>query len=112
MTTFLDLLIVVALALTAVSLVAMALMFLAKNRTVKRVCLYLVAALGIYMGFVGLDIMWPSFLGQAMIAGLVILTAIGAVVLERLRKNNDKSLLAAEVMASAALVIGMLNVFV
>lgn len=112
MTTFLDLLIVVALALTAVSLVAMVLMFLVKNRTVKRVCLYLVAALGIYMGFVGLDILWPNFLGQAMIAGLVILTAIGAVLLERLRKNSDNALPAAEVMASTALVVGMLNVFV
>ena len=112
MTTFLDLLIVVALALTAVSLVAMALMFLVKNRTVKRVCLYLVAALGIYMGYVGLDILWPNFLGQAIIAGLVILISIGAIVLERLRENSNKGLLAAEVMASAALIVGMLNVFV
>lgn len=111
MITFLDLLIVVALALTAVSLVTMVLMFLVKNRVVKRICLYLVAALGIYMGFVGLDILWPNFLGQAMIAGLAILTAVCAIVLERLRKNSDKALLAAEAMASAALVAGMLNVF-
>ncbi len=111
MTTFLDLLIVVALALTAVSLVAVLLMFLVKNRTVKRVCLYLVAALGIYMGFVGLEILWPNFLGQAVIAGLVILTSIGAIVLERLLKNSSKGLLTAQILASAALIVGMLNAF-
>ena len=112
MTTFLDLLIVVALALTTASLVAMALMFLVKNRTVKRVCLYLIAALGVYMGCVGLDILWPNFLGQALIAGLVILTSTGAIVLERLCKNSNKRLLTAQILASVALIVGMLNVFV
>ena len=56
MVTFLDLLVVVVMVLCAVSLVAMALMFLVKNKKVKRICLYLVAALGIYMGYVGYEI--------------------------------------------------------
>ncbi len=88
MTTFLDLLIVVVLALTAVSLVAMVLMFLVKNRTVKRVCLYLVAALGIYMGYVGLRIMWINSTGQSILAVLMALTAI---VLERFSRDNRKN---------------------
>ena len=112
MTTFLDLLIVVALAMTAVSMVAMVLMFLVKNKTVKRVCLYLVAALGIYMGFVGLDILWPNFMGQAVIAALTILSSIAAIVLAQLSKDSNKRFLTAEILASTALVIAMLNVFV
>ena len=35
------------------SLLAMALMFLVKNKKVTRFCFYLVVALGIYMGYVG-----------------------------------------------------------
>lgn len=112
MDTFLDLLFVVVLTLAAVSLVAMVLMFLVKNRTVKRVCLYLVAALSIYMGYVGLRILWPGFPGQCIIAVLVALTGIGALALERLGRNSRKKFLLAQIMASLALITGMLNAFV
>ena len=112
MTTFLDLLIVVALVMVAASLVAVALMFLVKNRIVKRICLYLAAALGIYLSYVGLYIFWPMYTGQAVLALLTGLASIGAIVLERLSKDSSKRLLTAEVMVSAALIIGMLNVFV
>lgn len=111
MNTFLDLLIVVVLALMAVSLVAVTLMFLVKNKTVKRVCLYLAAALGVYMGYVGLRIMWPMFLGKAVLAVLLALVGIGAVVLERLGKDNKKLFLTARIAASAALILGMFNAF-
>ena len=111
MTTFLDLLIVVVLALFAVSLVATVLMFLVKNRTIKRVCLYLVAALGIYMGYVGLRIMWVNSLAQSLLAVLMALTAVCALVLERRSKGSGRMLLIAEIMASAALFVGMLNAF-
>lgn len=112
MDTFLDLLFVVVLTLAAVSLVAMVLMYLVKNRTVKRVCLYLVAALSIYMGYVGLRILWPGFPGQCIIAVLVALTGIGALALERLGRNSRKKFLLAQIMASLALITGMLNAFV
>lgn len=111
MTTFLDLLIVVAMVLMAVSLVAVSLMFLVKNKTVKRVCLYVAAALGLYMGYVGLRIMWPLFLGQAILAVLMALVGIGAVVLERLSKGNHKLFLTAQIAASVALIVGMINAF-
>ena len=111
MTTFLDLLIVVVLALAAISLVAMVLMFLVKNRTVKRICLYIVAALGIYMGYVGLRILWPGFAGQVALAVLAALVSIGAVVLERLSRDSKAKFLTAQIMASASLIIGMLNAF-
>jgi len=111
MTTFLDLLIVVVLALIAVSLVAMVLMFLVKNRTVKQVCLYVIAVLGVYMGYVGLRIMWINSFEQSVLAAMMALTAIGAIVLERLSRDNSKKFLIAQIMASAALVVGMFNAF-
>ena len=112
MNTSLDLLILVVMVLAAVSLVAMVLMFLVKNKVVKRICLYLVAALGIYVGYVGLRILWPMFLGQSVIAVLVAMIAIGSVVLERLGCNHRKLFLIAQILASAALLVGMLTAFV
>lgn len=112
MTTFLDLLILVVLALAAVSMVAMVLMFLVRNRTVRRVCLYIVAALGIYMGYVGFQILWPGFAYQAALAILAALASVGAVVLERVGRDSSRKRLTAEVMASVSLIVGMLNAFV
>ena len=111
MITFLDLLVVVVMGLCAVSLVAIALMFLVKNKKVKQLCLYLVAALGVYIGYVGCRILWPGFLPQVVLAVVMALAGIGAVVLERLSKNNEKRILLAQILASAALVIGMFNAF-
>ena len=111
MVTFLDLLVVVVMVLCAVSLVAMALMFLVKNKKIKRICLYLVAALGVYMGYVGCRILWPGFLPQVILAIALALAAIGAVVLERLSKESEKRFLLSQVLASGSLVIGMFNAF-
>lgn len=111
MNTFLDLLIVVVMVLAVVSLVAMVLMFLVKNRKVSRVCLWIVAALGIYMGYVGLRIMWVNSLAQSALAVMMALTAIGSIVLERLSRDNYKMYLTAQIMASAALIVGMFNAF-
>ena len=111
MITYLDLLVLVVMAMVAVSLVAVVLMFLVKNKKVKRICLYLAAALSLYVGYVGLRILWPMFLGQSVVAILAALTGIGAVVLERLSKDTDKKLLTAQILASASLVIGLVNAF-
>ena len=111
MITSLDLLIVVVLALAAVSLVSMVLMFLVKNRKVSRVCLWIVAVLGIYMGYVGVRIMWINSAAQSALAVLMGLTAFASIVLERLSRDNPKTCLAAKIMASAALVVGIVNAF-
>lgn len=112
MNTFLDLLIVVVMALTAVSLVSMVLMFLVKNRKVRRVCFYIVAALGIYMGYVGIRINRFGFMPQIILAALMAAISISAIVLERTKKDNDRRFLLCRGMASAALIVGMLNAFV
>lgn len=111
MYTFLDLLIVVVLALSAVSLIAMVLMFLTKNSKIRRLCLYLVSALGVYTGYVGLQIMSLNSTGRSLLAIAVALVSIGAVVLERLSKGNETRFLRARLLASAALITGILNAF-
>ena len=111
MLTSLDFLILVVMALVAVSLVAMVLMFLIKNDKFRRVCLYLVAALGIYVSCVGLRLLWPNFMGQVFVAVLTLLISLAAIVLERLSKNSNKRFLAARLMASAALLASLINAF-
>ena len=46
-----------------------------------------------------------------VVAILAALTGIGVVVLERLSKDSDKKLLTAQILASASLVIGLVNAF-
>ena len=111
MLTSLDFLILIVMALVAVSLVAMVLMFLIKNDKFRRVCLYLVSALGIYVSCVGLRLLWPNFMGQVFIAVLTLLSSLAAIILDRLSKDNKKRFLAARLMASAALLASLINAF-
>ena len=111
MFTFLDLMIVVVMALAAASLVGMALMFLIKNKTVQRICLYIVAALGMYVGTVGWRINWLGFEFQAGLAVLLASVSAGAVVLDLVGRKNRVCSLIARIAAAAALVLGMINAF-
>ncbi len=111
MDTFLDLLIVVVMALAAASFLATVLMFLVKNRTFKRVCFYIVVALGVYIGTVGMRILWPGFGAQVLLAVVLGLVSIGALILERMSGESKGKFLTAQILASASLVIGMFNAF-
>ena len=111
MFTFLDLLIVVVMALAAASLLALALMFLIKNKTVQRVCLCIVAALGVYVGTVGFRINWLGFEFQAVLAVAMALVCLGALVLAWIKKGDEKIFLLSRILASTGLVIGMINAF-
>lgn len=107
--TFLDLLIIVSMVLIAASFLAVVLMFLIKNKTFQRVCFYITVALGLYIGYVGIRINWLGFAGQAVLAAILALVGVGAFVLERVKKNDQKMFLVARIAASAALVIGVIN---
>ena len=112
MFTFLDLLIVVVMALSAVSLLAMAGMFLIKNEKIKRICFYIVSGLGVYLGYVGLRILWPGFIGQLVLALALAAVSIGAIVVNLVKREDMKLFRIARVAASVALVVGMFNAFV
>ena len=110
MFTSMDLLIIVVLALFAAGIAALALMFLLKNNTAKRICLYIVAALGLYIGYAGAYINYPGFMTQVVLAVLFALAGAAAVVIERIKKSETAPLLS-RVIAAAALVLGMANAF-
>lgn len=109
MITFLDLLIIVSMVLIAASFLSVVLMFLIRNKKVQRVCFYIVVALSVYIGYVGIRINWLGFEGQAVLAAVMALAGVGAFVLERVKKNDDKMFLYARIAASVALIVGAAN---
>lgn len=109
MFTSFDLIIIVAMVLLAASLVSLVLMFLLKNKKAQRVCFFIAAALGIYLGTVGFRINWPGFFFQAMLAIVLALVCVAAIVIALRKKNDEKMFRIARIMAMAGLVIGFAN---
>ena len=111
MLTALDFLAMAFVGLSALSLLAVCLMFLVRKPVARKVCFYIVVILCIYMAYVGLYISSGFFLGQTIVAVIVGLTGIATVVLERLSNNDNKKFLIARILSAIALVIGMFNAF-
>ncbi len=109
MLTSLDLLVIVGMALAAVALLALSLMFLLRNRTAKKVFFYLASALGLYASYVGIYIGLGMFTMQVVIGAVVAVVSIGAFVLERVSKGNEKMFLIARIASALALVVGLFN---
>lgn len=109
MITFLDLLIIVSMALIAASFLSLVLMFLVRNKKIQHICFYIAVALSLYIGYVGIQINWPDFFGQAVLAAVLTLVSVAALVLERIKKNDDRMFLFVRIAAAAALVIGTVN---
>lgn len=105
----LDLLVLVFMVMAALGALALALMFLMKNRVVRTVCLYITAALGAYLGGVGFYIGGWTFFGKMVIGILCIGAAIAAAVLGILAKRNEKLFTLARILAAAAAAIGIIN---
>ena len=100
MLTSLDLLIIVFMALAAVTLLSLCLMFLIRNKTASKVFFYIASALGLYVSWIGFRI---------AIGILTALMCVGAFVLERVSKGNEKAFMIARFISAAALVIGFFN---
>lgn len=111
MLTALDFLTLAFVGLSALSLLAVCLMFLVRKPVARKVCFYIVVILCISMAYVGLYISSGFFLGQTIVAVIVGLTGIATVVLERLSNNDNKKFLIARILSAIALVIGMFNAF-
>ncbi len=110
MFTSLDLLVIVFMVLAAATLLSLALMFLIRNKAAKRVFFYITSALGLYMSWVGFRIGLGGLFPIQMAVGiLTALMCVGAFVLERVGKGNDKMLLIARVISAAALVVALFN---
>ena len=111
MYTFLDLLVIVFMGLSALSLVAACLMFLLRNQTARRVMFYIVVALGIYTATVGVRIGSLLTGGQMILALVLGAGSIAALVMERIAKGRGKLFTAARIVAAVSLVAGIINAF-
>ena len=110
MFTSLDLLIIVFMALAAVTLLSLCLMFFIRNKTAKKVFFCISSVIGLYLSWVGFRIgIGGLFPIQIAVGVLTALMCIGALVLERVGKGNDKIFLIARSVSAAALAIGFFN---
>ena len=110
MFTSLDLLVIVFMVLAAITLLSLALMFLVRNKTAKSVFFYITSALGLYMSWVGFRIGFGGMFFIQIIIGIVTaLMCVGAFILERVSKGNDKMLFIARILSAVALAIAFLN---
>ncbi len=109
MFTSLDLLVIVFVALAAVTFLSLSLMFLIKNKKAQRGFFYVASAITLYVAYVGIRIGFGMFPIQVAIGIVAALAAIGAFVLERLSKGNPKLFLIARIVSAAALVLGLFN---
>lgn len=111
MLNFLDLLVIVFMVLAAVSLLALCMMFLVRNPRIKKVCFYIVAALGIYAGSIGIRTGTSLFPVMTAIGVAAAAVSIAAIVLVATSKGNEKKFKIAQLMATAALIVGIVNAF-
>ncbi len=110
MFTSLDWLIIVAMVLAAATLLSLCLMFLLKKRLGKRICLYAVSGLALFVSYIALYIgITGWFPGQMFFGALTALAAIGAIVLDIVGKNSEKSLKISRILAAGALLVGFAN---
>lgn len=109
MFTSLDLLVIVFMGLAALTLLSLCLMFLLRNKTAKRVCVYIVSALGIYMSSVAIRIGGDLFFDKVVIGIITALVCVVAIVLDILGKKNQKLFPVSRILAAAGLIIGFAN---
>lgn len=111
MLTSLDLLILVFIGFAFAVLVSVCLMFLIKNRIVRRVCLYISIVIGIIMAFLGYMISSGMFPMQTATAMMTALASVGALVFDIVGRKNDKLFLVARIIAAASVAVGFINAF-
>lgn len=106
----LDLLIIVFLALSVVSLLALVLLWLVKKPIVRRICLFTLAALSLYLAVMGIYIGRFVFIGQTLAGIAAVALAIAAIAVEFVGKGEKAPLLSRSLM-SGAVVLGFLSAF-
>lgn len=112
MLTFLDLLVYVFITITAVSILALCLMFFIKKPIVRKLSFYLVVLLGIYMSYVSFRIGGFDFPIQTFFTFFVFIASVGSFILERISNGNEKKFLYARSLVAVALVVGIFNAFI
>ena len=107
----LDLLIIVFMAMTVVSLLAICLMFLVKHPTVKKIAFYFLALFGMAVAVLN-HLMTPfTFPGELAIGWGLGGLSVAALLMSLLGKS-EKVTKAAPILVAVSVVAGMLNAFI
>ena len=110
MLTSLDLLIIVFMALAALTMLSLGLMFLLKSKTAQKIIFYIALILGLYLSRIGLRIGFGGgFPVQITVGILTALACAGAFVWERVSNGNAKAFLLARIVSAAALIVAFGN---
>ena len=112
MLNYLDLLVIIFMVLTTGSLLALCLMFLVRNPRIKKACFYIVAALAIYAGSIGIRIGTFLFPVQTAIGVLVAAVSIAAIIMVARFKDDTKKFKIAQFLVVGALIVGIFNAFI
>ena len=106
----LDLLIIVFLTTAVIGLLALVLLFLSKKPLVRRISLFLLAALSLFLTWGGISIGLAGFPAQVAVAVLGGLAAIASVAVELVGKS-EKSALFSRILSAAGLVLSTAAAF-
>ena len=110
MFTNLDLLLIVFMVLTALSLISLSLMFLLKNKNVQKGVFYLMAVLVVYLAYVGIRAGYLLSSIHVILAIAAVVFLAVAIFVERVSKGNEKKFLTARIISAASLVVGFFNI--
>lgn len=106
----LDLLVIVFMAMSAASLLAVCLMFLVKNPTVKKVCFYLLGVQGMLVSWMNARMLPVGYEGKMMFGWVLGAAAVAALLLQVCGKNEKYARLA-RILVAVSVVLGTINAF-
>lgn len=112
MVTFLDLLVIVFLAVFVHGALLACLMFFVKNTKVRKISFYVVVALAIYCAYIGIRIGLSFVDMQCAVGAAVGIAAIASLVIERMYKGDEKKFMIARIISVASLAVGIINAFI
>ncbi len=103
----LDGLVIMFMGIVGIALLSLILTYVVRKPAVKKVGFYILLVLAILVGIIGLRIGFLGFATQTIVGIAVILAAIGAFILER----KGKEFLYAQILASVAVILGIVNLY-
>lgn len=101
-------LLIMFVALTIVSGLGIAFLFLSKNTTVQKVLFYLVAILGMGIAFIAARSYPSNYIIQQVISWLFGFLAIVGIVIKNTKPNKDTL---AKILVALSVVLGLLKLF-
>ena len=112
MLNFLDLLVIVFLAVAAFSLLSVVVMFVVKNPLVQKISLGLsiLVSLGLAASYLP-SLLTFCFVEQFAAGILFALLGVGGGILAIVAKGDERKFLVARILAAASLVLGIINAF-